>query len=136
MSSIPLSLLALLVALPCAGQEARLNMRRDSAPRVAPPPDSQGTVTPTQDMWFYEQEWKRHDDPKMAVRRRAELRAQERHDRLASLRWYGISNSRPTVSSPWSGGYSAYMGSNTYDPLRWRPMTAPVVLLRPAGGSN
>lgn len=134
MSWIPLSLLALAVAWPCVAQDKRLNVRRDQEPRVAPAQPTQeslGAIAPTPEMWFYEQEWKRHDSPKLAVRRRAELRAAERHARLASLSWYGISNSRPTVMAPWSGGYSDYWGSNTYDPQRWRPMVAPVIVLRP-----
>ena len=92
-----------------------------------------GVVTPTPEMWFYDQERIRHDDPKMAVRRRAEQRAQHRQDRLSSQQWYGISNSRPEVSAtPEFGGYSPHWASNTYDPLRWRPAAAPLVVLRPS----
>jgi hypothetical protein len=90
-----------------------------------------GMVTPTPDMWFYEQERNREDNPKMAVRRKAEVRAQARMSRLAATRWYGISNSRPTVSpTPWDAGYSPYWGSNSYEAMRWRP-AATVVVARP-----
>jgi len=131
---IPLSLLAVAVAWPCAAQETTLQLRRDRAPRVTPAREtSMGVVTPTPEMWFYDQERTRHDDPKMAVRRRAEQRAQQRQDRLSSQQWYGISNSRPTVSpTPWFGDYSSFWGSNTYDPLRWRPAATPLVVLRPS----
>jgi hypothetical protein len=83
-------------------------------------------------MWFYEQERIRYEDPRKAVRRRAELRAAQRADRLAALKWYGQSNSRPTVNStPTMSSYAPYWGSNTYDPHRWRPYWTPTVVLRP-----
>lgn len=106
-----------------------VHLRRDHA--AAENEISSGSIAPTPDMWYYQHELKRHDDPKMAVRRRAEQRAQERHERLASREWYGISNSRPAVSvSPQFGGYSAFWGSNTYDTLRWRAAPAPVIVTR------
>jgi hypothetical protein len=153
---IALALLAVALTRPCSAQNATLNLRRDEAPPARAEQNRAANTTPRQsrgvgpatqlspgslavtpEMWFYEQERKRHDDPKMAVRRRAEQCAQERHERLAALRWYGIDNSRPTVSpTPWFGEYSAYWGSNTYDPQRWRPMTAPVVVMRPTERPN
>jgi hypothetical protein len=81
-------------------------------------PDVTTTRTLTPEMWFYEQERSRHDDPAQAVRRNAELRAQQRAERLASQKWFGISNSRPSVNpTPSMGGMLApTWGSNTYDP--------------------
>ena len=82
-------------------------------------------------MWFYERERIRYENPKMAVRRRAELRGAQRAERLAALEWYGMSNSRPMVSStPTMSSYAPYWGSNTYDPHRWRPYSTPIVVLR------
>ena len=133
MLSLPLAIAALASAWPCVAQEAPFNLRRDQPTqpaRVTPSQEgSLSTPAATPEMWFYDQERKRHDDPKMAIRRRAEIRSQQREDRLASLRWYGISNSRPVVSAtPQMGGYSAYWGSNTYDPLRWKAVPAPVIV--------
>jgi hypothetical protein len=130
---IPLSLVAGVMAWPCVAQDKSLDLRRDRAVRPAPTQEgSMAVVTPTPEMWFYDQERIRLDDPKMAVRRRAEQRAQHRQDRLASQQWYGISNSRPAVSAtPEFGGYSPHWASNTYDSLRWRPAAAPLVVLRP-----
>ena len=131
---IPLSLLVTVLAWPCVAEDSSLDLRRDQTPRLSPTQEStMGVLTPTPEMWFYEQERTRHDDPKMAIRRRAEQRGQQRQDRLASQKWHGISNSRPTVSpTPWFGDYSSYWGSNTYDSLRWRPTAAPLVVLRPS----
>jgi hypothetical protein len=133
------ALFILAMTWPCAAQDARLDLRRDQAPRVAATHEAAATViAPTPEMWFYEQERSRYDDPKMAIRRRAETRAQQRQDRMASMQWYGMSNSRPSVSiTPLCGGYSAYWGSNSYDPLRWRSSAAPLVVARPTNnGAN
>jgi hypothetical protein len=129
---IALPLLVIALARIATAQDSTVHLRRDTEPRQAAPHENTSSViATTPEMWYYQQEIKRHDDPKMAIRRRAELKAQQRHERLASLQWYGISNARPTVStSPQFGNYSTYWGSNTYDPLRWRPMPAPVVITR------
>jgi hypothetical protein len=99
---------------------------------ISPSESSVGTLAPTPEMWFYEQERARHDDVRQSIRRRAEQRGQERQARLASQKWYGISNSRPTVSpTPWFNGYSDRWGSNTYDPMRWRMPAVPLIVSRP-----
>lgn len=91
-------------------------------------------VTPTTEMWFYEQERSRYDDPQQAVRRRAELRAAQRASRLAAMEWYGMSNSRPSANAtPVTGSYApTWTSPNTYDPNQWRPgrNSAPVYFLR------
>jgi len=128
---IPLSVLLLAIACPSLAQDVALDLRRDEQSSPAAPSPVMSGLSPTPEMWFYEQERVRQDDPKLAIRRRAEKRGQQRADRLASLKWYGIDNSRPTVSgTPWFGSYGAYWGSNTFDPLRWRQATVPYVVLR------
>ena len=82
---------------------------------------STGVVTPTPQMWFYQEEMRQYLDPELAVRRNAEARAAQRQARIATRKWYGISNSRPTCSSdPFNGDYSAHWsnGSPNY-PNRW-----------------
>lgn len=72
---------------------------------------SMSEVTP--EMWLYMQEVQRHDDPKMAVRRKAEYRAMQRERRMAAREWFGYSNSRPTVNAdPYTAGYSAHWSAN------------------------
>jgi len=94
---------AILLGLSASAQEPKIDLRRDL-------------------------ERNRHDDPKLAVRRRAEARGEQRAQRLASSKWYGIYNSRPTVSpTPWFSTYSPSWVSNTYDPARWRMPAVPVV---------
>ncbi|REK13035.1 MAG: hypothetical protein DWQ37_10450 [Planctomycetota bacterium] len=122
-ASLPLTLVLAAVACPCLAQEPRPD-------RVAQAPT---TVVKTPEMWIYEQERIRYEDPAMAVRRRAELRGAQRAARLAAMKWYGISNSRPTVSpTPWlNSSYAPFWGSNTYDPNRWRAYTSPTVVMQP-----
>ncbi len=104
--------------------EAR-ELRRDQAPNA---------VSPTPEMWFYEQERTRYEDPKGAVRRKAETRANQRAERLASMKWYGMSNSRPIAgTTPMFGTYSPMWVSNTADPFRWRS-PVPTVVVRPGNG--
>ncbi|NIL98346.1 MAG: hypothetical protein GTO62_14755 [Planctomycetales bacterium] len=54
-------------------------------------------VQPTPEMWFYVQERRRHDDPRTAVRRKAEYRAQQRQQRIAAMKAFGESKQRPRV---------------------------------------
>ena len=76
-------------------------------------------VTP--EMRFYDQAMRQYKDPKMAVRARAEYRADQRQRRLESMKWFGFSNRRPRASSdPYHGDYSPGWVSNPgYYPSRW-----------------
>ena len=74
---------------------------------------SSNQVTPTPEMWFYEQRLREYMDPKLAVRRVAEQRAAQRRARLAAMQWYGYSNLRPIASpDPYNGIYSPRWGGN------------------------
>jgi hypothetical protein len=92
-------------------------------------------ITPaniTPEMWHYTQEQRRHDDPQQAVRRKAELATQLRTERLAAMKWYGMSNARPIASgTPWmSGMYSPAWVGNGQDRYDWVGLGWP----RTAGG--
>lgn len=79
-----------------------------------------GQVIATPEMWFYEQEMRRYDDPKAAVRARAEQRADARQARLTALKWFGYSNARPQASpTPFMGTYSPAWTGNHADGYRW-----------------
>lgn len=94
---------------------------------------SVGEIAPTQEMWFYQQELKRYQDPKLAIRRRAEYRAAQRERRLASQEWFGISPLRPPANhTPLLGGmYAPAWAGNSREPFRWMPQT-PTVVIRSA----
>jgi hypothetical protein len=71
-------------------------------------------------MWLYLQELQRHDDPQMAVRRKAEFKAAARRNRLAALKWFGFSNQRPQASaSPFTNFYSPVWRGNGSHQYLW-----------------
>lgn len=87
------------------------------------------TVTP--EMWIYSQELQRHDDPALAVRRKAEIRAAQRMQRIAAMKWFGFSNSRPQASTtPMMGSYSPAWIGNGYDRYDWAGTSWPTTAVR------
>ncbi len=82
------------------------DLRPGAVPTLAVP-----SLTP--EMWLYEQERRRNDDPGVAVRRNAAGRAAERHRRIESRKWFGYSLSRP-VASPdhWHSAYLPHWQSS------------------------
>ncbi len=93
---------------------------------------SPGEVVATPEMWFYEQERLRYADPRQAVRAQAEYRAAQRSRRLAALKWYGFSNSRPVANpDPFHGSYSPRWVGNGYLPSQWRAGSSTTVVIAP-----
>ncbi|QDU98424.1 hypothetical protein [Lignipirellula cremea] len=97
-----LSLAAILFcAAPAAAQQPTLAQRAEAEVL------EQQTPTLTPELWLYLQELRRQEDPMQAVRRNAEARADQRRHRIASSKWFGVSNSRPLASpTPFMGTYS------------------------------
>lgn len=94
-------------------------------------PISIGELTPTPEMWFYQQQLKASRDPKLAVRQKAEYKAAQRQLRLAAQKWYGTHPSRPAASTtPFQGeAYSpAFRGGR--DPNLWPGTISPTVILQ------
>ena len=88
---------------------------------------SMANLTP--EMWLYLQQLERHDDPQMAVRRKAEERAAQRTHRIAARKWFGLSNSRPSASPvPVMGTYSPFWAGNDRDPHRWNGVGPTVII--------
>ena len=93
---------------------------------------SPGEVTATPEMWFYEQERLRYADPRQAVRAQAEFRAAQRSRRLAALKWFGFSNSRPVANpDPFHGTYSPRWVGNSHSPSQWSAGSATTVVIAP-----
>lgn len=93
---------------------------------------SPGEITPTPEMWFYEQYLRQYQDPKVAIRQRAELKAAQRQQRMAARKWFGFSNSRPTAGpDPYFGDYSPHWSSNNGRyPFQWNGVGSPILVLR------
>jgi hypothetical protein len=109
---------------PAPAQNPNSPSQESSAARMrvtSPAPTlSPGELQATPEMWFYEQERQRYQDPKSAVRANAEYRAGQRARRLAALKWFGFSNSRPTANpDPFHGSYSPRWVSGGYIPSQW-----------------
>jgi len=108
------------------------NTRRDETPKTP----SLGEITPTPDMWFFQQQMQQYQDPKAAVRAKAEARSEARDLRLTARRWFGLSNARPRANAdPLHGDYSPqWTSNNTAYPDRWtanHPGTTVVTVQRP-----
>ncbi len=58
-----------------------------------------GELKATPEMWFYDQAARQYRDPKMAVRAKAEFRNDQRMRRIESMKWFGMSNSRPHANT-------------------------------------
>jgi hypothetical protein len=82
---------------------------------------STGDLKVTPEMWFYDQAMRQYKDPKAVLRARAEYRTDQRQRRLESMRWFGMSNSRPRAcSDPFHSDYSpGWVANPGYYPWRW-----------------
>lgn len=78
-----------------------------------------------------EQSWLREQQsgkptPAEIVQQKAQIRAQQRMDRMAAMSWYGISNSRPTGgTTPFMGRYAPMWEMPGGRPFAWYPYSRP-----------
>lgn len=125
---IAVGLLVVLMAMPAEAQtpaETGSTLRYSGG--ITP-----GEVTATPEMWFYQEQMSRRDDPKEAVRRKAEFRTAQREARLAARRWFGVSLMRPMTSTAIMNGESAavWTGGNPLAPYQWRGTSSVIVVNR------
>jgi hypothetical protein len=65
------------------------------------------------------------------VVQKAELLAKQRQDRMASMAWYGMSNSRPMASpTPFTGNYSPSWQGPAARPFVWYTAGRPTFVYR------
>ncbi|MBS0207369.1 MAG: hypothetical protein JSS27_00310 [Planctomycetes bacterium] len=121
--------LLVMVGFQMAAAENRRTTAKDA---TTDHPVSMGPVTPTPEMWFYEQAARDYNDPKMAVRHKAEYDAAQRRERIAAQSWYGMSKARPTANPVphMSGIYSPAFTGNTRAHGEWQAPASVVVLPR------
>jgi hypothetical protein len=88
-------------------------------------------VTPTPEMWFYQQYQQQYQDPQSMVHRAADARAAERARRLAAQKWYGISNARPRASTdPYNDDASPHwVSGNDFFPSRWHNQAGVTIIV-------
>jgi hypothetical protein len=96
-------------------------------------PVSPGDLTPRPEAQVRQPD----QDAKLAVREKAEFRAQQRQGRLASRQWFGLSNTRPTATTdPYDSDYSPrWTSTNGNHPFRWSG-TSPVIAVLPCSKST
>ena len=70
------------------------------------------------DLWIYLHEQKKSEDPVYLVRKKAAFKAEQRRLRIATLRWFGHSNSRPVVS-PIMFTFSPHWSGDGWSPFAW-----------------
>ena len=80
--------------------------------------DFPSNVNVTPEMWMYMHEYRRKQDPKAAIRKKAEFRAQQRRNRIEAQKWFGYSKLRPTSSAV---PYFTNAYGTTWTGLPWSP---------------
>jgi hypothetical protein len=113
LSCITLVVLTAFFIAPAIGEEPASNKSEITL--------SSSQVSPTPQMWLYQQHLQEYLNPKLAVRRKAEFQARQRRARLESSRWFGLSKSRPLATpDPINGYYSPrWIGNNPLAPNLW-----------------
>jgi len=123
--SIALSVALAFAVMPAIGQEpAEKEAKLDFG--ISP-----GELAPTPEMWFYQQYRRQYENPATAVRQKAEFKARQRQYRLASLKWFGLSNARPQAGvDPFHGEWSPRWTSNNFAyPFRWTGVGRPWIFV-------
>ncbi len=110
------ALLGIFLAVPALAQKPLLVFAGRPAPAalLAKAENAKAPTASNQETWSYPQRQSRQASTADAIRRNAEFRSLQRHHRIASARWYGFSNSRPTATpTPWWGTHRAAWVSGT-----------------------
>lgn len=80
---------------------------------------------PKEQSWYREQQNVK-PTPTEIVQQKAQIRAQQRMDRMGSMAWYGISNSRPTGgTTPFMSRYAPMWEMPGGRPFAWYPYSRP-----------
>jgi hypothetical protein len=94
-------------------------------PTATPPAEEQHEQS-----WYREQQQAAKPDPKAIVQQKAAFRAEQRMSRMASLEWYGMSNSRPQACpTPLTSRYSPTWENPGGSPYSWFPYSRPGYVL-------
>jgi hypothetical protein len=75
--------------------------------------------------WSREQKLPTRPDPVTIVQQKAQIRAQQRNERMATASWYGMSMSRPSgASTPFTSRYGSVWEMPGGRPYSWYPAYA------------
>lgn len=119
MKKVLVSLAMAMVLSAASAQAQDLSLDPGTIDSPQRPAEKQYTLTP--EMYRYLSDLQRYGGPTDVTRQRAMQAAEARKQRLASLKWYGHSNSRPmAAATPFMGDYSPRWMSNSTNPYEWR----------------
>jgi len=83
-------------------------------------------TTPPQEPSWYREQANTKSDSLQLIQQRAQVRAEQRNSRMASMQWYGMSNSRPQANAtPFTGRYSPVWEMPGGRPYAWYPQARP-----------
>jgi hypothetical protein len=106
------------------GANSRLAAQEDATTTLAPLDPMPGSENEKEQSWYREQAPK--SDALAIVQQKAQIRAQQRMDRLASMQWYGMSGSRPqSLATPFSSRYGSLWEMPGGKPYSWYPYARP-----------
>ena len=106
------------------GQQPTLRITGDAPAVVTAEP-----VIPAERLTFEQDRHDYYQSPKSAIRANAEARAAQRRGRIAALKWYGLSKSRPIANpTPFTGPYSPGWVGSVQSPFQWTGGSGAVIL--------
>jgi hypothetical protein len=82
------------------------------------------------DDWYYNSETPQPLTPRQMQQQKSQIVAAQRMSRLAAMRWYGMSNERPTATAtPFSGVYSPAWQMPGGRPFAWYGASRPTYII-------
>lgn len=110
-------LLVILLSMSCANAQDKTANTESAQPAF----DFPSNVNVTPEMWMYMHEYQRQQDPKAAIRKKAEFRAQQRRNRIEAQKWFGYSKLRPTASAVpyFTNSYGTRWTGLPWSPYQW-----------------
>jgi hypothetical protein len=79
-----------------------------------------------QDQSWYREQSSAKADSLAIIQQKAQIRAEQRNSRMASMQWYGMSNSRPQGAvTPFTSRYSPVWEMPGGKPYSWYPQARP-----------
>jgi hypothetical protein len=95
-----------------------------------PLPQPERTQNGNESWYNYDKPTEYQPNPTAIIQQKAMIRAAKRQARMASMQWYGMSNSRPTAAAmPWSTMYSPAWQMPGGRPFAWYTSGRPVYVL-------
>lgn len=84
-----------------------------------------------QQNWYdYDEPSEYRPDPTAIIQQKAMIRAQQRQSRMAAMKWYGMSNARPTAAAtPFCSMYSPAWQMPGGRPFAWYASQRPIYII-------